>query len=605
MSEIHLPLLPGCDVLGFGFNLCTEEFRTRAYTSESTAAIAGSIGVKIPCNPTQYRQPTAVDMQVKIETRQHVESYLTKDDYNKKRAAQYGLAYREGMFTGFDGGHHFPTDTSLFDENTANVGCYQVASQISAVIYKLYLKPPKDLAFSNSFTDAMNGLPEIDETSDEVLEPYLRFIAQFGTHYIRTANVGGKITMRTFFNRRILLNYAEVETAVTRAFCKLFPKGDLTEQMAQDLDVRYKTLSTSNVSFMGGSYGFHRPIAFHEFKGTDFDKWLNTVYENPVVISFTLGEMSELFTTSIRNKLMKLATTKYFENAAKMERSFRSVVPPPSLSDFEPHKIIEKMKAPVLAGGINVQRKKIKHSTKSVANSFTGQELIAYLEKRYFVAREDAIELVDRLIRESLIFAITPKIIKYDDENVIFSLQKIENELSVDRTNSVHTWIKNISNSHRSDTSEFSSRSSDGSSDYAGEEDSTSELTIRGAMASSVDCTCEHNSKNYRIRVKLQELVWSAQNPNTGVPLKTRKFNFDTVKDSFSGLEMLQWLTSELQLKNKQEAERIIQKLLDSKVIIPVQKGQKTIDEQSFYLFHKIARPADPTKTAPLNITPL
>jgi len=261
------------------------------------------------------------------------------------------------------------------------------------------------------------------------------------------------------------------------------------------------------------------------------------------------------------------------------------------------------MKAPVLAGGINVQRKKIKHSTKSVANSFTGQELVAYLEKRYFVAREDAVELVDRLIRESLIFAITPKIIKYDDENVIFSLQNAENESSMDHVSSAIPWVRPKS-SHRSDTNEFLSRSSDGSSDYA-EEDNANELTVRGAMASSVDCTCEHNSKNYRIRVKLQELVWSAQNPNTGVPLKTRKYNFDTIKDSFSGIEMLQWLTSELQLKNKQEAERIIQKLFDSKVIIPVQKGQKTIDEHAFYLFHKMAKPADPTKAAPLNITPL
>jgi len=245
------------------------------------------------------------------------------------------------------------------------------------------------------------------------------------------------------------------------------------------------------------------------------------------------------------------------------------------------------------------------------------------------LAPDDTIELANRLIKANCIYPVSSSSQKLDDDQSLYSYYKPVLELvlveSVNERRTQSLRIKDLNNNMPKTKLSITPRAiqqlfrtgkaksdagvespdriredfDDDSSSVAS--DSPNESIMRNALESNIECNCLHN---YRILVRVQELVHKMQVPVKGISIRTRKHNFETYRDSFAGPDLVKWLTVELQLKNSEEAERIGQYLLDLGVIQNVEKVKKFVDQHPIYQFHPAAKLTDFSKPIELKITP-
>lgn len=90
-----------------------------------------------------------------------------------------------------------------------------------------------------------------------------------------------------------------------------------------------------------------------------------------------------------------------------------------------------------------------------------------------------------------------------------------------------------------------------------------------------------------RKKINYEQLALEMRHPQSGVKLKTRKWLLKKYHDCFVGEEAVSWLLHHLDLTNREEVERIGQRMLDQGLIRHVSNDHPFLDRQLYYVFTK------------------
>jgi len=147
--------------------------------------------------------------------------------------------------------------------------------------------------------------------------------------------------------------------------------------------------STSNIKFLGGQILDKKPLLYHEFKEEQYDNWVISIKNNPVVVGYDLGDICDLI-VGTKAQLLRLAMFDYIETKASTEKSRFDIENIPLSTDS----IVAKMKDKII--GIKLQD--ITVNGKMITNAFTGEAAVTWLvDIMNFCSRQEA-TLFGRLI---------------------------------------------------------------------------------------------------------------------------------------------------------------------------------------------------------------
>jgi hypothetical protein len=159
--------------------------------------------------------------------------------------------------------------------------------------------------------------PRVQEYIDRLpsqfdLLSYLHFINFFGTHYIYTAQYGGKLHMdTTIYKASDSSSYSKTYNDKNSQSSFLGFSGSSTSVVISEskTDKDFQDMTFSYVTLLGGNY--------ENYKVEEWPQWLQTLRFNPIQISFDYRDISDLFLDPVKKLNMKYALNYYLMDKGK------------------------------------------------------------------------------------------------------------------------------------------------------------------------------------------------------------------------------------------------------------------------------------------------
>jgi len=175
----------------------------------------------------------------------------------------------------------------------------------------------KHSLFQLSMWPVVECNPQVQEYIDRLpsqfdLLSYLHFINFFGTHYIYTAQYGGKIHMDTTIYKAsesstFTRNYNDQNSK--SSFLGFSGSSTTVTISEKKTDSLYQDMSFSYITLVGGNY--------ENYKVEEWPQWLQTLRFNPTQITYDYRDISDLFKDPIKKQNMKYALNYYLSDNSK------------------------------------------------------------------------------------------------------------------------------------------------------------------------------------------------------------------------------------------------------------------------------------------------
>uniref|UniRef100_A0A672ZYE2 Perforin 1.9 n=1 Tax=Sphaeramia orbicularis TaxID=375764 RepID=A0A672ZYE2_9TELE len=245
---------------------------------------------KLPLSAVDWRAKQSCSMKVSSKLHRSSESLVSGStasvENNWKANLDVDLGDKRGHLM-LAGTHSKLAEYSM--EKTKN-DKYSFTSQSMTCEYYSY-KVSNNPRVSKEFKRAVNKLPKI--YSHENKQPFYQLIDNFGTHYITKVKLGGNVQSVTSIRQ-----------------CQASLKGLSTEEVQMCLEVE-ASASTSKVKFDSEVKHCNKDLqksdsssSFSDLfndRSVAYKEWLNTLPQNPDIISYSLNSLHELLPPKSQN----------------------------------------------------------------------------------------------------------------------------------------------------------------------------------------------------------------------------------------------------------------------------------------------------------------
>ncbi|XP_078478049.1 LOW QUALITY PROTEIN: perforin-1-like [Lampetra planeri] len=214
--------------------------------------------------------------------------------------------------------------------------------EISCTYYSYRLADHPQL--SSEFTKHLKRLPESINTSQS-RALYRRLIDTYGTHYIHQVQLGGKVRRITAFRTclatlkgfseseikkclnlelRMALGFLPANASLSNK-CDNLLKGNMSMGF-------YQGFMTHKIEVIGGERYFP-DILYQQDPSEAYHSWMNSLHENPDVVSYAIFPLHHLVQDSEVSANLKTIITEYIkENKLQEDQlSFKNCSPDPNL----------------------------------------------------------------------------------------------------------------------------------------------------------------------------------------------------------------------------------------------------------------------------------
>lgn len=182
-----------------------------------------------------------------------------------------------------------------------------------ASYYKLSLFPLPPPEFHEKTAQMIEALPDqyISDNTTDAWHAYRDFIAQVGTHYVDSAEMGGAFKMVTYFHSCFLSMHSEdwVREQSGWSFLGIINNKKGFQKYEKHIDQNWQEYHEAHVQLLGGFSNL--------FSVTDYDEWLQTVQHNLTPLFYSITPISELITDPAKAKSMQDAISDYMSQGQK------------------------------------------------------------------------------------------------------------------------------------------------------------------------------------------------------------------------------------------------------------------------------------------------
>jgi hypothetical protein len=282
-------LIPGCGVLGFGFDIFS------AYNRESVLAPLVDLGSAdgqwtSPAKNT-YDIPANVSLDSSTSASGSAFAFSTKEAFTSHFAMKAGVKGSYGAFSGeFEAS--FAVDSS--SESEYSYGLYE--QDIATWTLTLRDSSRERLLANVTRDPDFTSLPSKVTADNEYL--FFRFFAKYGTHFISRVQCGARMSYCAAVSKSYTSNTTEVSAKLAAEFRGVF--ADASANASADFkqaDQRWFDSRKVTVQTTGGDSSLVGSIspAYEVNNNSAFERWLGTAEENPASVGFQLTPVSALF----------------------------------------------------------------------------------------------------------------------------------------------------------------------------------------------------------------------------------------------------------------------------------------------------------------------
>lgn len=308
-NDNQLPNIMGADMIGRGFDGSTLAPRTLPivkynwnddYTDPDNYWInpfAPTLAYRIPEELVIQDLPEAFIMNGSSVSATAKEYVLSQSHTQKKKRF---LGFGSKSTTTYHFVHKY------YREDDALLEYYHFLTY-----YKLTLPSLPIPALHPQTAKAVARLPRFYKSNPNTPEwrAYRNFIAQFGTHFMSEARMGGVIKMTTYFHRCLLSQFNADWVVKQSGWSFLgiinYKKGG--SQYKGKVDIKWEEHSENQVSLQGGFSNL--------FDVADWTDWLPSVKQNPFTVSYAVEPIYSLIKDSDRSNSMAAAIKDYLSSS--------------------------------------------------------------------------------------------------------------------------------------------------------------------------------------------------------------------------------------------------------------------------------------------------
>ncbi|GMH49926.1 hypothetical protein TrRE_jg63 [Triparma retinervis] len=183
-------------------------------------------------------------------------------------------------------------------------------------IWELNCGSPSQLEPDPTFLSEALKLPTYDSSNPNVVASYEHFFGYYGTHYVRSAQVGGEATMSSAVTEAYSSSHNDVSIKVQVGVSwNSLNAGGQASTEKQHSDEYISSKSESSMEVRGGDPRFHAGWE----QTQNWQEWVESVQERPAVIQYKIESLSKMVAGRDAAKAANLdeAVTDYITKHAK------------------------------------------------------------------------------------------------------------------------------------------------------------------------------------------------------------------------------------------------------------------------------------------------
>lgn len=313
-TECHkAPFVPGHNLVGEGFNIVKLQ-TTGAFVVDVQTFMVGS-GHDANCtlchnsllNQTQKMPVSVMDWRIKVMCRRSLSSKMFESSSSvvKESTNSVSTSWKIGISipgAGFSvGGTHSRASTFAQDHSTKDKYSF-TSHEFKCQYYnfRLHSQPP----LSKEFEDTLKNLPTTVSGKDK--SAYDHFISIYGTHFIRTVKLGGRVHSTTAIrtcemamnglSMHTVSNCLSVEASATIKGVTISPSVSFCKDQSKKL----KTGQSFSAAFsdrisevLGGNHEVD-DLLFNPGNKSGYKNWLTSLTRTPGLVSYELTSLHML-----------------------------------------------------------------------------------------------------------------------------------------------------------------------------------------------------------------------------------------------------------------------------------------------------------------------
>lgn len=300
-STASLPLIPGLDIVGCGFDilsmqskLCLVETENTNKQNQYNDAFDTSLNYLLPDSFYAMDTPDSMALNFSLHIRS-VDDYYRRTFYST-RSDSFG-------FLGFGASHYSKSIETIYrrfyEENYyLALRLLQIKWYTLSVVAFPY---PKLNAVAQA---AINRLPTTFNSNDTA--KFNQFFESFGTHFVQSADMGGLVQSEIWYKKCLL--YEKSETWINEQSSRswwFFSSGQSSSSYMSSVDEQFRKYSSFSSKLVGG----------YQFMNTTlWQDWAPTIKLNPNAVQYRLKPIYTLLPegqqrTTLANALAVLRTT--------------------------------------------------------------------------------------------------------------------------------------------------------------------------------------------------------------------------------------------------------------------------------------------------------
>lgn len=216
-------------------------------------------------------------------------------DYLETRTSSFnvaiGVSVKDKSGKAFTGNFKYDRQSSKMKEKIQNSSDASGTSKNVYSYYSLASLPPQFMTLDPRLSMALKQLPaKITKGSDQ--SKYNTIVRYWGSHFVMSANFGGKINLDTFISNSYV--HSKSQSFLAQQFSLNFhyqmfdlSSGGYHNKSDIKLDESFKHAATTNMYFYGGD-----PL---KAENTSLPEWLDTLSSHAHYLNCTIADITELF----------------------------------------------------------------------------------------------------------------------------------------------------------------------------------------------------------------------------------------------------------------------------------------------------------------------
>ncbi|XP_029137755.2 perforin-1.3 [Labrus bergylta] len=310
----NAPFVPGHNLAGEGFDVVLMRTSGASVVDVKNFMVGGVEGNCTIChnhllNQTQKLPVSVLDWRIKVNCRRSLSSkfFETSQSFMKETSNSLSASWKVGLtlpaFGGFATGGSFSKSSKFADSHSKKDKFSFTTHSFNCKYYsfRLHARPP----LSKEFEDSLKDLPSTRHHKNTLA--FKRFIAIYGTHFIRRVQLGGRLNsitaIRTCEASMSKMSARTVSNCLSaEASFVMFVTFSSAFEFCKAQSKSLKTGSTFSQAFsdrtteVHGGDGDVGDIMFSPNSAAEYKKWLNSLKRVPGVVSYQISPLHLLVT---------------------------------------------------------------------------------------------------------------------------------------------------------------------------------------------------------------------------------------------------------------------------------------------------------------------